>query len=71
MKAKVKTKEDPEPWDYTDDPADREYIDIMGPNESCDNPGIGMKTAFPDRTGVLHWYLLHQTLWGVSELQVL
>ena len=43
VKAKVKTKEDPRTWDYTDDPADREYIDIMGPNESCDNPGIGMK----------------------------
>ncbi len=63
VKAKVKTKEDPRTWDYTDDPADREYIDIMGPNESCDNPGIGMK-RLPDRTGVLHWYLLHQTLWG-------
>ena len=30
-------------WSYTDDPADREYIDIMGANESCSNPGIGMK----------------------------
>ncbi len=30
-------------WSYTDNPADREYIDIMGPNESCSNPGIGMK----------------------------
>lgn len=25
----------------TSDPADREYIDIMGANESCSNPGIG------------------------------
>lgn len=30
-------------WSYTSDPADREYIDIMGPNESCSNPGVGMK----------------------------
>ena len=30
-------------WSYTSDPADREYIDIMGANESCSNPGIGMK----------------------------
>ena len=30
-------------WSYTDAPADREYIDIMGPNETCSNPGIGMK----------------------------
>lgn len=30
-------------WSYTDNPADREYIDIMGPNESCSNPGVGMK----------------------------
>lgn len=30
-------------WSYTDDPADREYIDIMKPNESCSNPGTGMK----------------------------
>ena len=30
-------------WSYTDNEADREYIDIMGENESCSNPGIGMK----------------------------
>lgn len=30
-------------WSYTDNPADREYIDIMGANESCSNPGVGMK----------------------------
>lgn len=30
-------------WHFTDNPADREYIDIMGRNESCSNPGIGMK----------------------------
>ena len=30
-------------WSYTDNEADREYIDIMGPNEACANPGIGMK----------------------------
>ena len=30
-------------WSYTANPADREYIDIMKPNESCSNPGIGMK----------------------------
>lgn len=30
-------------WSYTDEPADREYIDIMGANASCSNPGVGMK----------------------------
>ena len=30
-------------WSYTADPADREYIDIMKPNTSCSNPGVGMK----------------------------
>lgn len=30
-------------WGYTSDPADREYIDIMGANYSCSNPGVGMK----------------------------
>ncbi len=30
-------------WGYTDDPADREYIDIMGSNWSSSNPGVGMK----------------------------
>jgi hypothetical protein len=30
-------------WSFTDNPADREYIDIMGINSSTSNPGIGMK----------------------------
>lgn len=30
-------------WSFTDNPADREYIDLMGLNESCSNPGDGMK----------------------------
>ena len=30
-------------WSFTGNPADREYIDIMGINSSCSNPGIGMK----------------------------
>lgn len=30
-------------WGYTSDPADREYIDLMGANYSCSNPGVGMK----------------------------
>lgn len=30
-------------WSYTDNAADREYIDIMKPNTSCSNPGVGMK----------------------------
>lgn len=30
-------------WGYDPDPAYREYIDIMGANVSCSNPGIGMK----------------------------
>lgn len=30
-------------WGYDPDPQYREYIDIMGANESCSNPGIGMK----------------------------
>lgn len=30
-------------WGYTGNAADREYIDIMGANASCSNPGIGMK----------------------------
>lgn len=41
---KVKSgKGDYATWSYTDDSADREYIDIMGANTSCSNPGIGMK----------------------------
>lgn len=30
-------------WGYTKDKTDREYIDIMKPNYSCSNPGVGMK----------------------------
>ncbi len=30
-------------WSYTSNAADREYIDILGANASCSNPGIGMK----------------------------
>ncbi len=30
-------------WSYTSAAADREYIDIMGVNSSCSNPGVGMK----------------------------
>lgn len=30
-------------WSYTDNPADREYIDIMGANTTASNPGEGMK----------------------------
>lgn len=30
-------------WSYSSNPANREYIDIMKPNESCSNPGVGMK----------------------------
>lgn len=30
-------------WSYTGVAADREYIDIMGVNSSCSNPGVGMK----------------------------
>lgn len=41
---KVKnTPGDAPAWSYTDNPEDREYIDIMGPNLSCSNPGVGMK----------------------------
>lgn len=41
---KVKSgKGDYATWSYTDDPADREYIDLLGANTSCSNPGVGMK----------------------------
>lgn len=30
-------------WGYASDPADREYIDLMGANYTCSNPGVGMK----------------------------
>lgn len=30
-------------WGYTDNPADREYIDLLGANVTCSNPGEGMK----------------------------
>lgn len=38
-----KVKGDFETWSFTENEADREYIDIMGLNESCANPGTGMK----------------------------
>lgn len=40
---KKKTPEDPRTWEYTENPDDREYIDIMGENSECANPGVGMK----------------------------
>ncbi|MDY5240025.1 RagB/SusD family nutrient uptake outer membrane protein [Bacteroides helcogenes] len=41
---KVKSgKGDYTTWSYTANAADREYIDIMGPNTACTNPGVGMK----------------------------
>lgn len=43
VKPKAKTDEDTRTWDYTDNPEDRYYIDLMGPNTSCSNPGVGMK----------------------------
>lgn len=43
VKAKNKTAEDSRNWEYTTNPEDREYIDLMGANLSCSNPGIGMK----------------------------
>lgn len=30
-------------WSFTSNPSDREYMDILGLNESCSNPGVGMK----------------------------
>lgn len=30
-------------WSYTTEDSEREYIDIMGANESSSNPGLGMK----------------------------
>lgn len=30
-------------WGYTNNLADREYIDLIGANYSCSNPGVGMK----------------------------
>ena len=30
-------------WSFTGESADREYIDVMGINETCSNPGVGMK----------------------------
>ncbi len=35
-------------WHFTDNVTDREYINIMGKNESCSNPGVGMK-RLPDQ----------------------
>lgn len=43
VKAKAKTDKDTRTWEYTDNAAEREYIDIMGANTSCENPGVGMK----------------------------
>lgn len=41
---KVKSgKGDYATWSYTENEADREFIDIMGANTSCSNPGQGMK----------------------------
>lgn len=41
---KVKAQKGDYPtWSFTGDEKDEEYIDIMGRNESCSNPGIGMK----------------------------
>lgn len=40
-------------WSYTEDEADREYIDIMGPNEACANPGVGMKRLPAQNWGAL------------------
>jgi len=37
------TKGDYPIWSFTGVAADREYIDIMGVNASCSNPGVGMK----------------------------
>lgn len=37
------TKGDYPSWSYTGSPADKEYIEIMGVNSSCSNPGLGMK----------------------------
>lgn len=30
-------------WSYSANPLEREYIDILKPNTSCSNPGVGMK----------------------------
>lgn len=43
VKSKKKTPEDPRSWEFTGNSADQEYIDIMGQNTECANPGIGMK----------------------------
>ena len=43
VKRKNKTADDTRTWEYTGNPEDREFIDIMGANISCSNPGIGMK----------------------------
>lgn len=41
---KVQNKKGDYPtWSFTGNKADEEYMDIMGLNESCSNPGIGMK----------------------------
>lgn len=44
VNGKNKPEENPNAtWGYTDNPADREYIDLLGANYSTSNPGIGMK----------------------------
>lgn len=40
-------------WRYTTNPADREYIDIMGANISANNPGVGMKRLPAQNWGAL------------------
>lgn len=40
-------------WSFTDKAGDREYIDIMGVNSSCSNPGIGMKRLPAQNWGAL------------------
>lgn len=41
--AKAKTQDDQRSWEYTDNPEDRKFIDIMGADLLSTNPGEGMK----------------------------
>lgn len=41
--AKKPTEADPRTWEYTDNAEQRYYIDLMGANTTCSNPGVGMK----------------------------